>query len=504
MTGPIEQEQTVTAGDDGILQCSPAELHSLFLFEKLTDEQTRYLCEHGRVIAVDEGPVYAEGDPASCFYVLLEGTIVLSRLVGADNVEVTRTSQRGVYAGAWRSFLGDRVPQLYDSSLRSVTPSRFFVLDADVFAGIIADWFPMALHLLEGVFFGVQNSQQVIAQRERLLALGSLSAGLTHELNNPAAAAVRATSSLRERVAGMRRKLGTIASGPFDRTTLDGLIRLQEDAVEHVSKAPVLSPMEASDREDELAGWLEEHQIAGGWDIAPTFVQAGLDIAWLDQVAGRVDDRTLEGAVRWLNYTLETELLMNEIEDSTTRISTLVAGAKQYSQMDRAPFQVVDVHELLDSTIMMLGSKIGDGIRVVKDYDRSLPAIPAYAAELNQVWTNLIDNAVAAMPEGGTLTVRTTHAEDRLLVEICDTGSGIPAEIQSRIFEPFFTTKPIGQGTGLGLDISWRIVVKKHHGDLKVISVPGDTRFQVRLPFTAPSLADPAPEALAALEGGNP
>ncbi|MDQ1733082.1 MAG: hypothetical protein QOK10_3241 [Pseudonocardiales bacterium] len=505
MTGPIEQqEQTATAGDNELLQCSPAELHSLFLFEKLTDEQTRFLCEHGRVIALDEGPVYSEGGPASCFYVLLEGTIVLSRLVGSDDVEVTRTSQRGVYAGAWRSFLGDRVPQVYDSSLRAVTPSRFFVLEADVFAGIIADWFPMALHLLEGVFFGVQNSQQVIAQRERLLALGSLSAGLTHELNNPAAAAVRATSSLRERVAGMRRKLATIASGPFDRTTLDGLIRLQEDAVEHLSKAPVLSAMEASDREDEIAGWLEEHQIARGWDIAPTFVQAGLDIAWLDQVTGRVDDRTLEGAVRWLNYTLETELLMNEIEDSTTRISTLVAGAKQYSQMDRAPFQVVDVHELLDSTIMMLGSKIGDGIRVVKDYDRSLPAIPAYAAELNQVWTNLIDNAVAAMPEGGTLTVRTTHAEDRLLVEICDTGSGIPAEIQSRIFEPFFTTKPIGQGTGLGLDISWRIVVKKHHGDLKVISVPGDTRFQVRLPFTAPSLADPAPEALAALEGGNP
>jgi signal transduction histidine kinase len=167
--------------------------------------------------------------------------------------------------------------------------------------------------------------------------------------------------------------------------------------------------------------------------------------------------------------------------------------------MDRAPFQVVDVHELLDSTIMMLGSKIGDRITVVKDYDRSLPAIPAYAAELNQVWTNLIDNAVAAMPEGGTLTVHTSRADDRLLVEICDTGTGIPADVQSRIFEPFFTTKPIGQGTGLGLDISWRIVVKKHHGDLKVISVPGDTRFQVRLPFTAPSSADPVPGVPTAL-----
>jgi signal transduction histidine kinase len=186
-----------------------------------------------------------------------------------------------------------------------------------------------------------------------------------------------------------------------------------------------------------------------------------------------------------LNYTVETELLMNEIEDSTTRVSTLVTAAKQYSQMDRAPFQTVDVHELLDSTLVMLATKIGDKVTVVKDYDRSLPAIPAYAAELNQVWTNLIDNALAAMAGSGTLTVRTRRDRDCVLVEIGDTGPGVPAEIRSRIFEPFFTTKPFGQGTGLGLDISWRIVVNKHHGDLRVESAPGDTRFQVRLPFAA-------------------
>jgi signal transduction histidine kinase len=471
--------------DRPVLACNPEELRTLFLFEKLTESQLDWLCREGRVEQFEPGQVYAEGQPATCFYVMIEGTLALSRKVGDENVETTRTSQRGVYAGAWRSFLGDRVPQYYDSSMRVLTTSRFFVLDAELFAQMITEWFPLALHMLEGLFFGMQNTQQAVGQRERLLALGELSAGLTHELNNPAAAAVRATSLLRERVAGMRHKLGMIAAGRWDRTTLEGLIRLQEDAVEHAMKAPTLSPIEAADREDELADWLEAHGVSGGWDISPTFVQGGLDIAWLDAAAERVDPTTFEGAMRWLNYTLETELLMNEIEDSTTRVSTLVGAAKQYSQMDRAAYQVVDVHELLDSTLLMLGRKLGDAITVEKDYDRSLPSIPAYAAELNQVWTNLIDNAVGAMPGGGTLTVRTALDGDRLLVEIGDTGAGVPEAIRGRIFEPFFTTKPFGEGTGLGLDISWRIVVNKHHGDLRVESVPGDTRFQVRLPLTA-------------------
>jgi signal transduction histidine kinase len=468
------------------LPCDPEELRRTFLFEKLADEQLDWLCREGHVEQLPAGRVYTEGEPASCFYVLLDGEVALSRLVGGDDVETNRTNQIGVYSGAWQAYLGDRVPQVYNNSMRAVVPSRFFVLDAEKLAEMMREWFPMALHMLEGLFFGIQNIQQTVAQRERLLALGSLSAGLTHELNNPAAAAVRATSSLRDRVAGMRHKLGLIAMGPYDRETLATLIRCQEDAVERVAKAAPMTPMEASDREDEIVDWLEAHDIAGGWDIAPTFVQAGLDVPWLDQVATTVDQQTLEGAVRWLNYTLESELLMNEIEDSTTRISTLVAAAKQYSQMDRAPFQTVDVHELLDSTLLMLGRKIGDKITVVKEYDRSLPPVPAYAAELNQVWTNLIDNAVAAMEGEGTLTIRTDRDDGWAVISICDNGPGVPEDIRARIFEPFFTTKPVGEGTGLGLDISWRIVINKHHGDLSLESVPGDTRFIVRLPLDPP------------------
>jgi len=496
-------------------QCSAAELRGLFLFEKLTDEQLAWLCEHGKVIETAAGMVYVEGEPADNLYVLLNGTIVLSRRIGGDDVEVSRTSGPGAYGGAFFAYLGERVPQVYNNSLRATEPSRFYVLAAPKFAHMMTDWFPMAVHLLEGLLFGTKNTQEAIGQRERLLALGSLSAGLAHELNNPAAAAVRAAGSLRERVAGMRGKLAAITAAGFDSAFVATMVRLQEDAVERASKARQLSPMETADAEDEVTDWLDAHDIRASWDLAPLFVQAGLDSQWLDQVAlaiadhpahpesGSADDGRhggsgLESAIRWLGYTVETEVLMSEITDSVTRISVLVGAARQYSQLDRAPYQVIDVHELLDSTLVMLDNKVGPGIRVVKEYDRTLPRIPAYPAELNQVWTNLIDNAVAAMEGTGTLTIRTASDRDKLLVEFADTGPGIPDDIKDRIFEPFFTTKPVGQGTGLGLDISWRIIVTRHHGDLKAESVPGDTRFRVWLPLTAADAANDAVQDIAA------
>ncbi|MEX5634774.1 ATP-binding protein [Parafrankia sp. FMc2] len=481
------------------LPCDIDELRSLFLFEKLTDDQLAWICRNGHVELIEPGPVFLEGEPATCFYVLVEGTLVLTRRVGDDDVEVTRTSQRGAYSGAWFAYLEDRVPQVYTNSLRVTAPSRFVVLDGTALSRLMRDWFPMAVHMLEGLFFGQKNLQQLTGQRERLLALGSLSAGLTHELNNPAAAAVRATVSLRERVAGMRHKLGMIAAGPYDRPALEALIGLQEDAAERVGKAPALTPMETSDREDAVADWLDDHGVTGGWELAPTFVQGGIDVDWLERVAITVSPEILEGAVRWLTYTVESELLMKEIEESTNRISGLLAATKQYSQLDRAPYRQVDVHELLDSTLTMLGGKLA-GIRIVREYDRTLPEIPVHAAELNQVWTNLVDNATAAMGGSGTLTIATSADHDDLVVEIRDTGTGVASDIQERIFEPFFTTKPVGEGTGLGLDISWRIVVGRHHGNLTVASVPGDTRFRVSLP-TRPDL-EPAEAVEAAAAGG--
>jgi len=538
-TADVEAGQAASRPGD---MCSADELRHLFLFEKLNDDQLDWLCREGRIIVFDPGPVYNEGDPAVALYILLSGELVLSRRIGTDDVEVTRSSSRGVYAGAFFAYLGDRVPQIYNNSMRATERSRFFVLDAAKFARLMSDWFPMAVHLLEGLFFGIRNAQEAVGQRERLLALGALSAGLTHELNNPAAAAVRATAGLREHIVALRRKLPAIASGRQNSTVLALLVKILDDAAERVANAPALGPLEASDLEDAVTDWLDEHAVANSWQLAPAFVQAGIgpdklerivsaltgaaadsaddtaasnsaapDSAAADSIsAGSSDDSAaadsasadkagpgnasagaaeLSGALRWLADTIETEQLLTEITDSLARISSLVGAARQYSQLDRAPYQVVDIHELLDSTLAMLGGKIGDGITIVRDYARDLPRIPAFPGELNQVWTNLIDNAVSAMDGSGTLTVRTALDRDRLLVEFGDTGPGVAPEIKDRIFEPFFTTKPVGQGTGLGLDISYRIVVQRHHGDLRVESVPGDTRFRIWLPLTAPETA---------------
>ncbi len=464
-----------------------ADLRSLFLFESLTPPQLEWLAGHGVVAHAAAGTnVFTEGEPATCFVVLLGGTVSMSRRVHGDDVEVVRTGQRGVYGGAMQAYLGERVPQVYATSLRAITDVDLFTLPAEDFAVMMRDWFPMAMHLLEGLFFGMRNSQTIVGERQRLIALGALSAGLTHELNNPAAAAVRATATLRERVTGMRHKLALIADGRLDGRRLKELVGLQEEAVKRAASAPKLTAVQASDAEDEVADWLDRHDIAGAWDIAATLVAGGVDIEWLEQIAGAVGADNLEPGVRWLTYTVDTELLMGEIDDAVTRISGLVAAAKQYSQLDRAPHQTVDVHDLLDATLVMLNAKVPSGVRVVKEYDRSAPRVPAYAAELNQVWTNLIDNALGAMGDSGTLTIRTTVDGEHLAVEVEDTGAGIAPEIRPRIFEPFFTTKPVGEGTGLGLDISYRIVVERHHGDIRVQSRPGRTSFRVLLPLREP------------------
>jgi signal transduction histidine kinase len=231
---------------------------------------------------------------------------------------------------------------------------------------------------------------------------------------------------------------------------------------------------------------MREHNVTGAWDVAPVFAQGGLDVECLAEIEAKVEPGLLDQAVHWIGYALETEQLMTDIEDATGRVSALVGAAKQYSQMDRAAHQWIDVHTGLDSTLVMLTHKVGNGVRIVKDYDRTLPQVPAHPAELNQVWTNLIDNAVQAMHGVGTLTIATSREDDHLVVSIGDTGPGVPEELRKRVFEPFFTTKPVGEGTGLGLDISYRIVVNGHGGDITLSSRPGDTRFLVKLPFREP------------------
>ncbi|OBG94658.1 histidine kinase [Mycobacterium sp. E3251] len=486
--------------------CEPDELRSLFLFEALTDEQLAVLCANGHIENYEPGPICVEGEPATCFYVLIEGELMMSKLSGGQDIETNRTSQRGVYCGAWRAFTGGK-QKSYDASVHVTKPSRFFVMDAPVFARFMKDQFPMAVHLLDGIAVGTDRTRRIIDNREKLLALGRLSAGLTHQLNNPAAAIARAAADLRGRVAGMRGKLAMLADGTVSPEALSALVHLQQEVAEQVAKSASehLSAMETADREDAVGDWLEDHGVEGGWDIAPTFVEGGIDTDWLERistVSEELASTSLEEAIRWINYTIESELLMNQVLEASKRISALVADAKQYSQLDRAPFQVANVHELLRSTLVMFADRLTKDpskesgknpvITLVKDFDQSLPEIPCYPGDLNQVWTNIIDNAIAAMrEEGGTLTVRTCReGENMARVEICDTGPGVPEEVREHIFEPFFTTKPFGEGTGLGLDLAFNIVVKKHRGDLRVESVPGDTRFIVLLPLETPPPVD--------------
>ena len=478
-------------------QCLADELRTLFLFEHLSDSQLCILCADGRVETLPPGPLFAEGEPATTFYVLIDGELVMSGRTGGFDVQTRRTSQRGAYCGAWNAYVP--LPEhLYDVSVRVIEPSRFYVLDADKFAQFMQTQFPMAVHLLVGHTLGGLRQQQIVRQRARLLGLGTITAALTHQLNNPAAATARAIAGLRESVGRLRHKLTTLADGGVTPESLRALTTLQDAVADRVGMSSLteLGALESSDREEQVGEWLEAHDV-DGWDYAPTFVDAGLDVTWLERVwtsvgiaAGERSDRrtVVQGAFEWLKHAIDAELRMREIAEASKRISALLAGANQYSQMDRDDYQRVDVHELLRSTLMMFdtGAGTGGSIKVVTEFDQSLPEILCYAGDLNQVWTNLIDNAVDAMAGVGTLTVRTSRESDEVIrVEICDDGPGVADDIVERIFTPFFSTKPEGEGTGLGLDLAFRIV-RKHRGDLSVESAPGDTRFIVCLPLEAP------------------
>ncbi|MGH3241164.1 MAG: ATP-binding protein [Spirillospora sp.] len=460
---------------------SPEELRELFLFEDLDDDKLGWLSKYGTVEDVPaDGVICAQGEPAEFLYVLLDGEMALSTNVRGHIVEVTRTARPGTYGGAVQAYLGDQIEQIYQHTLRAVRPCRMFVLPARKFGKSVRSWFPMAAHLLEGIFFGMINNRRVVDQRERLTALGTITAGLTHELNNPAAAAARASTELGDRLLGAQQSLADLAAQGVDCTHLSALVALRPELRPQAARR---SPLEVSDAEDELGDWLEEHGVGDAWDLAPGLVAAGIGVEHAEEVRAAAGEH-LPGAMRWLTEVMEVAQLQSEISEAMARITTLLDSARQYSQLDRAAHQRADLRELLDSTLTMLKRKIGQDVTVKTDYDPGLPPVPVYAAELNQVWTNLIVNALYAMQGSGTLTIRTARENDHALVEIGDTGTGIPEEDLGRIFTPFFTTKPVGQGTGLGLDISWRIVADRHGGDIRVESLPGDTRFQVLLPLT--------------------
>jgi len=340
-------------------------------------------------------------------------------------------------------------------------------------------WFPFGGHLIEGLYGTARTIESTARQRESLVALGTLAAGLAHEINNPAAAAARAADALDGACRTLLSSLGRLAQGEISAAQFTALDTLRREVE---PRPPVLDPLAVADNENALASWLVRHGVERDWMIAPPLAAAGVDLAWCERAATALPGPALEPGLEWVASTFSAAILLAEVKESTRRISALVAAVRSYSQLDRASIQQIDVTDGLESTLVMLGHKLRDGVEVVRNYGAGVPRIEAYAGELNQVWTNLIDNAVDAMDGRGRLRLSTRADGDDVVVEIGDTGPGMPPEVAARAFEAFYTTKDVGKGTGLGLDIARRIIVERHGGTISIDSRPGETVLRVRIP----------------------
>lgn len=455
----------------------PHDPNQLILFPKLPDEALQEMKQHGTEIQLDTGDVlFSEGDADDNFYVVLEGEIKIAKQVGGETRLLT-IYRRGEFMGELSLLTGSGAI----ASAHAIAASRVLRIESDTFKQILTECSPLADIVFSSMAERTKDVDAQLRQQEKLAVLGKMSAGLAHDLNNPAAAGRRAATSLRDRFGELQSLAWQLNS--LSKTQLNFLADVKRQAIACATTSPPLDPLTQSDREDEVTDWLEARGVRKGWKLAPTLVNAGLDTQKLDNLADNIAADSLEHVLAWLEATLASSCLLNEIEQSTARISELVKAVKAYSYMDQAQLQEVDVHEGIETTLLILGHKLKKGIAVTREYDRTLPRICAHASELSQVWTNLIDNAIDAMDGKGQIWIRTSRDNNCVLVEIADNGPGIPPAIQSRIFEPFFTTKGVGKGSGLGLDIAYRIVVKRHKGDINVDSKPGDTRFRVHLPI---------------------
>jgi signal transduction histidine kinase len=449
------------------------------LFKELPEGKLAWISDHGEEIRLEPGTrIATQGDPPDGLYVVLEGETEWKRKVGTQDDFVVKLGEGSVLAGL---ILVLDAP--YPTTGRAVTPVRLFKLDVPSFWEMIRICPEILRRILATSVERTELHGSISQQHAKLISLGTMAAGLAHELNNPAAAVDRSAKEARKafREASFRAvRLGELEMSPAERAFVAGL---PDGVAERAGGVPALDSLERSDREDEVALWLEDHGLEEAWELSSTLVGTGLDVDWLEELAGRLSgEETLGDVLAWLVSQLIGDELLGEIQQASARISELVGAVKSYSHMDKASQKEADVHEGLENTLVMLGHKLKKGnVRVTRDYDENLPRVCAHGSELNQVWTNLIDNAIDAVQGDGNIKIRTAGENDRVLVEISDDGPGIPEEIRERIFEPFFTTKDVGKGTGLGLDISYR-VVEELGGDIRVLSEPGDTRFQVRLP----------------------
>jgi signal transduction histidine kinase len=450
------------------------ELQAISVFADLPGDALAWLASEMSVFELQPDEILVRaGDPADHLVVLFRGEVHAER--GDGRVYI-------MHAGQVTGLLPYSRLTHYPSTARAVVESRGARLHKSKFIEML-DRMPVLHQRLVSVLADrIRETTVAEQQREKLMALGKISAGLAHELNNPASAARRAADNLRQAFISIRTAALQLEKRGLPLEARLFLAQLDSDWIKEAGAQSALDTLDRSEREEEFANWLEDHDVQNSWDLAASLVDAGCNRSTLEKVAKQIPAEFLADAFVRITASITITRLIEDIESSVGKISELVRAVKEYSYMDQMPEQEVDIHAGLENTLLMLRHQLKNGIEVVRDYDRTLPTVCARGSELNQVWTNLVSNAADAMKGKGKLRISTSRETTWAVVEVADNGPGIPPEIQTRVFEPFFTTKPVGEGTGLGLDTVYRIV-KTHHGDVSFKSQPGDTRFLVRIPL---------------------
>jgi signal transduction histidine kinase len=457
---------------------SPDELKAISTFSDLPEDGLDWLASHMQVQDFGANQVLLRaGDPAEYMTVILRGEIM-----GENSSGLLFVAGAGQVTG----LLPFSRLATFPNDVKASMPTRIAFLHKDYFDEMLTRLPMLQSRLVNLLSDRIRNFASASGQREKMAALGKLSAGLAHELNNPASAARRAADSLRNCLESIRAAVLKLDRDGLPQDARVYLAQLDQSWANDAGPQTALDSLERSDKEDEVASWLQDRSIEAAWDMAAALVDLGCSVETLDDIAAHVPSKFLNNVLVRMTASFTISRLVDEITNSTGRISELVCAIKEYSYMDQMPEQMIDIHSGIENTLIMLKHRLKHGVEVERKYDRDLPQISARGSELNQIWTNLIVNAADAMENKGKLIIRTSREGRWLKVQITDNGPGIPDEIKNRIFEPFFTTKGVGEGTGLGLDAVYRIA-QNHHGDISFESRPGETTFSLRLPLPAGS-----------------
>jgi signal transduction histidine kinase len=457
------------------------ELRPIDLFDDLADDELEPWLAVAQPQEWQSGDVVVEaGGPPRGVLLFLEGS-AQTLLVEGDRAEPVGHQRAPTWSLAISVLTGG--PVLV--RMQAETPCRVAVIPSQDFLRLTLADQRVHRRVMRQVAPVVGRFTAIEQNRERLASLGTMAAGLAHELNNPAAAARRAAAQMVEALDVVSSTLGRFVESGMERSEAEQLVALHKEALEGAEGRTALDALDAADAEDAILARLEELGVPEPWRLAEPLAAAGVDEAWLQRVAALAGPAT-DAALAWVAATLTAHGLAGELQESTQRMSSLVGAVKSYAYMDRGELVDVDLHEGIETTLVVLGHRLKHtSIEVKRDYDRDLPRITVRGSELNQVWTNLLDNAIDALGEQGTITISTRREGDCAVVVVADDGPGIPSEIRQRVFDSFFTTKEVGRGTGLGLATVWRIVVDRHGGAVAVASQPGRTAFKVTLPLRA-------------------